>query len=249
VRLVSTVWMYTFIAVTLPVGYVMALVLLLVTLPFDRQRHALHHFVCTWCHQYLRCWPGWSVTVEGREHVPPGPCVMVANHQSMADILAIMGLMRDFKFVSKRSLFGIPFIGWMMRLLGYVALERGSMPSVKDTVSRSEDLLRQGERLVIFPEGTYAPVPERLPFKRGSFRLAQKQQVPVVPIVVEGTSELVFEDGPWWAPRGRVKVTVKPPLPPPAPDADDEAYAREVEARYEGWLGQKVRKKPEKPKP
>lgn len=236
-RALATAWFYLVVALTLPVGYLIALLIFAVTRPFDPHRHTLHFFVTRWCHLYLRAWPLWRVTVRGREKLPKGPCVLVANHQSMTDILALMGLRYPFKFVSKKSLFEVPAVGFMMRLLGYVALERGKLPSIKDTVSRTDWLIDHGVPVLIFPEGTYAPVPKRLPFKRGAFRLAQKKQVPLVPVVVEGTSELVFEDGPWFAPRGHVKVTVMDPVPPPPRDADEGPWVKELEAKYAQWLG------------
>lgn len=238
-RRLTTAWFWLVVGTTLPVGYLMAVVLLVVTAPFDRHRHALHAFVGGWCHQYLRaCWPWWRVTVSGREHLPSGPCVLIANHQSMADILALMGLRYPFKFVSKASLFAIPFVGWMMRRLQYVAIERGKLPSMQEMMARSEALLRAGEPVLIFPEGTYASGPERIRFKRGAFKLAQTCQVPVVPIVVKGTSELVFEDGPMFSSRSHVEVTVMPARPAPKPDEDEEDLARSLEAAYAAWLGQ-----------
>lgn len=241
-RYLSTAFLWGSVLVTLPAGYVLALGLLAVTAPFDRRRVLLHRFVCGWCHLYLRFWPGWRVRVEGRHNLPPGPCVMVANHQSMADILALMGLRADFKFVSKASLFQVPLVGWMMRQLKYVALERGKHGSHADMLVTCGALLEAGEKVLIFPEGTYASGPERLPFKRGAFRLAQKAQVPLVPVVLEGTGALVFEDGPWFSPSARVTVKVMEPIAPPPPELDDEPWVREVEARYEAWLQQPVRR-------
>lgn len=241
-RYLSTAFLWGSVLLTLPVGYALAVVLLVVTMPFDRHRVALHHFVTGWCHLYLRFWPGWRVRVEGREKLPKGPCVLVANHQSMADILALMGLRTTFKFVSKASLFRVPLVGWMMRRLQYVSLDRGKQGSHGDLLVVCGALLEAGQKVLIFPEGTYASGPERLPFKRGAFRLAQRAQVPLVPIVIEGTGALVFEDGPWFSPTGRATVRVMDPLPPPPPEADDEPWVREVEARYEAWLKQPVRR-------
>ncbi|MCC6333033.1 MAG: 1-acyl-sn-glycerol-3-phosphate acyltransferase [Myxococcales bacterium] len=241
-RYLSTAFLWGSVLVTLPVGYLLALLLLAVTAPFDPERRALHRFVCGWCHLYLRFWPGWRVRVEGRGNIPEGPCVLVANHQSMADILAVMGLGVDYKFVSKASLFEVPLVGFMMRRLKYVGLERGKQGSHAELMFTCGELLAAGERLLIFPEGTYASGPERLPFKRGAFRIAQKAQVPLVPVVLEGTGALVFEDGPWFSPTGRVTVRVMEPLLPPPKDADDEAWVREVESRYESWLSQPVRR-------
>lgn len=239
-RRLTTLWFWAVVATTLPVGYVLAVVLLVLTWPFDRHARLVHRWVSFWCSNYLRaCWPLWRFTVTGREHLPRGPCVLVANHQSMADILALMGLGHDFKFVAKASLFTIPFFGWIMRRMHYVAIERGKLPSTQEMMVRCEALLRAGEPVLIFPEGTYASGPQRLRFKRGAFKLAQLCQVPIVPVVVKGTSDLVFEDGPHFAVKSHVTVTVMPPMAPPGPEADDGAFAHAMEQHYAEWLGQK----------
>lgn len=237
-RALSTAFLWSVVLLTAPVGYLLGVLLWLVTAPFDGQRRALHAFICGWCHTYLHLWPGWRVRVEGRRLLPRGPCVLIANHQSMADILAVMGLRTGFKFVSKASLFEVPLVGWMMRRLRYVALERGRQASHQALLEVGGALLEAGEKLLIFPEGTYASGAERLPFKRGAFHLAQRHQVPLVPIVIEGTGALVFEDGPAFAPRARVTVRVMEPLTPPPREADEVTWLHHVEGLYAQWLGQ-----------
>jgi 1-acyl-sn-glycerol-3-phosphate acyltransferase len=90
--------------------------------------------------------------------------------------------------------------------------------------------------VLIFPEGTYSPDGHLLPFKAGAFVLAIEQQVPVVPVLVEGTPTLVYEDGPWMSPRAKVRVTVQEPLLPASLGADAEALAAKVRERYIEWL-------------
>ena len=237
-RTLSTMWLWLCVALTLPIAYVLGLVILAATFWFDPHRQLLQRLVCFWCHQYLRCWPLWRVRIEGLEHLPTGPCVLIANHQSMADILALMGLPVPFKFVSKASLFSIPLIGLMMRLMKYVPIERNRLQSMSSMMEQCVTLIRAGQSVLLFPEGTYASGLARLPFKKGAFRIAQMAQVPIVPIVVTGTSELVFEDGPSFAPRASVVVTVMPPLAPlPLGADDDDHFVTDVQARYAAWLG------------
>ena len=132
----------------------------------------------------------------------------------------------------------------MMRRLQYVSLERGKLPSMQSMLEQCTGLLEDGEPVLIFPEGTYASGGHRLPFRRGAFRLAQQQQVPVVPVLIQGTSELIFEDGPIFEPRAHVRITVMPPKPPPAPDADLGPYVHELEELFSGWLKQPARAQP-----
>jgi len=228
VRYLATLWLWLVFGLTAVPGFVVGVALWLVTLPFDPERRVLHAYVCRWCFQYLHIWPGWRARVEGRELLPEGACVLVANHQSMADILAAMGLFHPFKFVSKASLFRVPLVGWMMSLLRYVRVERGRLQSMREMLEVCRAWLRRGMPVLIFPEGTYAEGGRLLPFRRGAFRLAVEERVPVVPVVLEGTTELVEGDGPWMNPRARVRVRVLPAVHPEDFGEDDGALADRV---------------------
>lgn len=236
-KYLATLWFWAVFGLTVVPGFLVGMVLWGVTLPFDPDRRLLHAYVCRWCFQYLRCWPGWSVRVTGREWLPEGPCVLVANHQSMADIFAAMGLFHSFKFVSKASLFGIPLVGWMMSLLRYVRVERGRPQSMRGMLDVCRAWLRGGMPVLIFPEGTYAQGRQRLPFRRGAFRLALEEKVPVVPVVLQGTTDLVEGDGPWMNARAHVSVRVLPPVHPEGFGADDGALADRVRGLFLQALG------------
>lgn len=227
-----------FFLLTAPVCTVLGALLWLVSAPFDPSRALLHAFVCRWCHVlYLRVWPGWRVRVEGRERLPRGPAVLVSNHQSAADIFAAMGLFHPFKFVSKASLFKLPMVGWLMSLMRYVPVERGQVHAMDRMLEDCRRWLRRGVAVLIFPEGTYAPPGQRLPFKRGAFRLAIEEKVPLVPVVLEGTTDVLEGDGPWMGPRASVRVRVLPPLPVESLGSDEAALAARVRALYFEALG------------
>jgi 1-acyl-sn-glycerol-3-phosphate acyltransferase len=224
------------VALVVPVAFVLAVLLYGVTAPFDRNQRLLHGFVCRLCHGFLHLNPAWRVRVEGRDRIPRGPAVLVANHQSMTDILATMGLFRQFKYVSKGSLFALPLVGWVMRLLRYVRLERGRPHSTRRMLEDCRAWLRRGVPVLLFPEGTYAPTEVLLHFKPGAFLLAMEEKVPVVPVLLSGTRALMEGDGPWLAPRARVTVRVLEPfLVPAGKDAAQMAvetralFARELQ--------------------
>jgi 1-acyl-sn-glycerol-3-phosphate acyltransferase len=158
--------------------------------------------------------------------------VLVANHQSMADIFAAMGLFHPFKFVSKASLFKVPLVGWMMSLLRYVRVERGRPQSMREMLEVCRGWLRRGMPVLIFPEGTYAEGGRLLPFRRGAFRLALEERVPVVPVVLRGTADLVLGDGPWMNPRAHVRVRVLPAVPPEDFGGDEAALAERVRGAF-----------------
>jgi 1-acyl-sn-glycerol-3-phosphate acyltransferase len=233
----TTVWFWLVFALSAPLCVVLGTLLFLVTAPWDGERRALHAFICRWTFNYLRASPLWRARVRGRERLPRGPCVLVANHQSMADPVAAMGLFHPFKFVSKVSLFSLPAVGWLMSMARYVRLERRHAGSTRRMMIACRRWLRHGVPVLIFPEGTYSPGPELLPFKRGAFVLAVEERVPLVPIAIRGTGELVRGDGPWLNVRSRIDVEVLPPLHPDAVEGDPAALLLRAREQLGAALG------------
>lgn len=223
-------------ALTMPVLFLLAALVFAVTAPFDPDRRVLHAFVCGACHGYLRLNPLWRVRVEGRERIPRGAAVLVVNHQSLADVVACMGLRRPFKFVSKASLFSLPLVGWAMSMLRYVRLERGRPHSTRRMLEDCRGWLQRGMAVLMFPEGTYAPGAALLHFKPGAFLLARDEGVPLVPVLLSGTRALVVGDGPWMAPRVDIRIRVLDPVQLP-PGADAVEAANEMRARFAHELG------------
>ncbi len=234
-RPLVTLYFWLLFLVTAPIGFVLGVAVWLVTLPFDPDRSTLHAFICRYTFNYLRAVPGWRLRYEGRERFPDGPCVIVANHQSMADILVCMGLFHPYKFVSKRSLFSLPLVGWMMSLLQYVSVDRGKPRSTYLMLEACRVWLRRGVPVLIYPEGTYSGGKRLLPFKRGAFVLALEEKVPLVPVVIQGTNDIVFEDGPWMNPRADVSVRVLPAVSA-EPGETEDALSGRVRALFEAAL-------------
>jgi len=219
----TTAWFWIVFAVSAPICVVLGTLIFLFTAPWDTDRRVLHAFICRWTFNYLRASPLWRTVVRGRERLPRGACVLVANHQSMADVVAAMGLFHPFKFVSKTSLFSLPLVGWLMRMARYVRLERGHAGSSRAMMIACRRWLRRGVPVLIFPEGTYAPGPSLLPFKRGAFVLATEEGVPLVPVAIRGSADLVRGDGPWMNARSRIEVEVLQPIHPDELAGDSSA--------------------------
>lgn len=230
-RILFSLYVWLVFALTAPLCVALGVVLWAFTAPFDRDRRAMHAWICGWTYRYLKLSPLWQVRFVGRERLPERGCVLVANHQSMADILVLMGLRTQFKWVSKASMFRVPLVGWMMALARYIPLVRGDRASAQAMLDGCRHALGRGVSVLIFPEGTYSPDGSLLPFKRGAFALAIETGAPLVPIVVRGTRELVLEDGPWLNPRCRIEVEVLAPLLPAELGDDAEALAARVRER------------------
>lgn len=235
-RLVSTAY-WALILVTCPIFFVGALLVYLVTLPFDRRKVALHLYSCAWAVFYVSINPFWKLRVTGREHLRwRGGSVIVANHASLIDILVLFALFRPYKWVSKAENFKIPFVGWNMYLNGYVKLVRGDRESVRAMLERCSVLLRKGNPVLFFPEGTRTKDGRLQAFKDGAFELSVRHRVPIVPIAVHGTGRALPKHGLILKEQVDVHVEILPRIEPA--DLSVEALREESRRRIAVALGE-----------
>jgi 1-acyl-sn-glycerol-3-phosphate acyltransferase len=130
----------------------------------------------------------WRLHISGSENIGPGQVyVVVSNHQSLADIPLISYLKLDTKWLGKAELFRLPIVGWMMRIAGDVPVDRADRRKAAQALLQCARYLRQRVSVVFFPEGTRSRDGEVLPFNDGPFQLAIREQVRVLPLVVEGS--------------------------------------------------------------
>jgi len=214
IALLFILFVFTTSALLFPI----AVVIWLFTAPFDQNLRALHMFTCFWASLFIWVFPPWSVKIIGRENVDPkSTYVIVSNHQSVVDILTAFTLFVHFKWISKAELFSIPLIGWNMHLNRYVRLQRGRKGSIRKMYKACEDHLRQGSSIYLFPEGTRSETGKVKPFKEGAFVLAKRTNLPVLPIVINGSKNAVPKNS--FNFHGRSDVTMEI-LPPVLPDPD-----------------------------
>ncbi|MBI3306669.1 MAG: 1-acyl-sn-glycerol-3-phosphate acyltransferase [Candidatus Omnitrophica bacterium] len=162
------------------------------SLIFDRRRRRLEHLVARWWARFIIVTSlVWRLKRGGTENIQPGKhYVIVANHQSILDILVVLaGLELQFKFLAKKELFSIPFLGWHMKNTGYIPLVRGNHESAKIAMNAAHRHLQNGMSVLFFPEGTRSLDGEIHDFKPGAFRLAQDENVEVLPVVIDGTGD------------------------------------------------------------
>lgn len=177
------------------------------------------HFGGYWpAHIWSRCvcvlW-GVRVRVEGRENIDPKTSyVFVANHQGAFDIWAIYGyLNHNFKWLMKKELEKIFLVGKACRSAGHIFVDDSNISSIKQTIEESEQTLRDGMSLVIFPEGSRTWDGRMIPFKRGAFMLASEFKLPVVPITIDGSFEAMPRTTYNVTP-GRLTMTIHKPIYP-----------------------------------
>jgi 1-acyl-sn-glycerol-3-phosphate acyltransferase len=170
--------------------------------PFDRKRKVAHAQCFWWTKAVTALNPYWEVKVSGLENIDYHKTyVAVSNHQSMADIIIMYRTRMQFKWVAKESLFKIPVLGWNMRLAKHICLRRGDFTSIKKVYREVGQWLRDGVSVLFFPEGTRSDKPEMGEFQNGAFKLAIKEKVPILPIMIVGTENAI--------PKGSWRFTTK----------------------------------------
>ena len=233
-------WLFwLFVAGSSVLLFPVALLIWAVTAPFDRRLVALHRFTCFWASLYTWLNPAWRVRIDGRERIRPGVAyVMVANHQSLLDILVLFRLFAHFKWVSKIEIFRIPCVGWNMRLNRYIALRRGDRASIVKMMQACARTLAGGSSVMIFPEGTRSATGELQRFKPGAFSLALEAHAPLLPIVLEGTADALPKRGVVLQGRHRIAIRVLDEIPYASfAGATVEELTERVRARFVAELG------------
>ena len=224
------------------VMFPVALLCWALTAPFDRRKVILHRLTCFWASLYTWFNPAWQVEVVGRERIDPGETyVMVANHQSLLDILVLFRLFTHFKWVSKIENFRIPFIGWNMRLNDYIELKRGDRASIAVMLRTCRENLDAGNSIMMFPEGTRSPTGKLRAFKPGAFNLAKETRRPLLPIAVHGTASALPKRGVIL--RGRHRITIEV-LEPIAVLAFAEEDAEDLTLRVRELIREHLEKEP-----
>ena len=175
----------------------------------------------------IRLSPLWRVTVEGTLPAPPATFVVVPNHQSMVDALAVAFLPRDLKWIGKREVFRWPWLGWAFRLAGYVPVLRGDKGSGASALRRLRRYLAGGQPVGLFAEGTRSRDGTLRPFKAGPFKLAIEAGVPIYPVAIRGAGEAMPADTLWIHPA-EIRVRILPPVPTAGLAAADVDTLRET---------------------
>lgn len=175
---------------------------------WDRRRLAAHMMGTFWAWHYQSLIPFWKLRLEGRQKIPLNrPVVLVANHRSLVDILALYKLRRPFKWTSKTENFKLPFIGMVLSLSNSVRIHRESRHSGLQFLSQAEAEMKKGSSILLFPEGTRSKTTEMRPFKEGAFLLAKKTGSGIIPIVHTG-SEKTFDHGSWVL-KGKARIYIR----------------------------------------
>jgi 1-acyl-sn-glycerol-3-phosphate acyltransferase len=202
-RLLWAAWAWLLV---LPMLAIVAVPIL--ALPRLDDRRAVARGICRG--YFLLC--GLPIRVQGIERLPPGACIIVANHASYIDgPLLFACLPPRFGFVIKKEASRIPFAGGLLRRLGHHFVERRNRQEGASDARRILRAVDQGQAVAFFPEGTFTAATGLARFHSGAFAAAARAGVPVAPVVIRGTRHVLGAGSilPRW---GRLEVEVLPPL-------------------------------------
>jgi len=153
----------------------------------------------------------WRIRISGLANLQPDRVyVIVSNHQSLADIPVIAHLKIDTKWLAKAELFRVPPLGWMLRMAGDIPVERSDRRKSARALMQCAQVLRKRCSVVFFPEGTRSLDGQVLPFAEGPFQLAIREQVPILPLVVEGSSNALPKHSWVFGPTQDIHLEVLP---------------------------------------
>lgn len=188
------------------------------------------------------------VKVEGRENLVKGQSyVFVANHQGAFDIFLIYGfLSRNFKWMMKRQLRQMPFVGKACESAHHIFVDKRGASKIRETYDRARQTLQGGMSLVVFPEGARSFTGHMGVFKRGAFMLADDIELPVVPLTINGSFDIMprTRDMKWvvWHP---LRLTIHKSILPVGKGTDNIKYLAEesykvvmggLEEQYQGFV-------------
>lgn len=204
---------------------------------FDKNRRLLSYLACVWGYHFVRLNPSWRVHFAGLANFDKNSTyIIVANHQSIVDVFVLSGLGRAFKWVSKDSLFKLPFFGWNMHLKQDIAIQRGDMSSIKAMMADCAGWLKRGESIMMFPEGTRSEDGEMIAFRDGSFRLAVQNNIPILPVVLNGTREVLPKHAKQLNLKADIEVRLLPPVYPEQCNNSVSELKRHVHSLMKGTL-------------
>jgi 1-acyl-sn-glycerol-3-phosphate acyltransferase len=183
-----------------------------ITYLFDRKGRVVHHYARLWGKVALLA-NRVKVKIEGMEHLNgKGPYIFMSNHQGSYDIFALLGhLPYQFKWLVKKELFSIPFFGWTMAAAGYISIDREGTRETVEAMNEAAQKIQDGMSVVIFPEGSRSPDGSIQAFKKGGFTLAMKSKVPIVPIAISGSRDIMPKDK-LTATSGQIRILLDHPI-------------------------------------
>jgi len=204
---------YIYVGTECALLFLVSVIVLPFSLVWDKPRRLIHEISRVITRLFFKTQPFGRYDIRGLENIDRRQAyVMTINHQSMADIIQAYFIPLNFRWVSKREVFKIPFIGRFLLLHGDIAIERGNgSAAMRKVIEQGRVWLGRGVSIAIFPEGTRSKDGEIHRFKNGAFLLAKEAGVPILPVVMDGSTTILKKNYLFnW--RNRISLRVLPPV-------------------------------------
>ena len=205
---------YLFLVLLCTFFMLLSAVALVVCWPFDRARRVVHFLSRVLVRIFFAVPPFWRQRIEGLGRIDRRrPYVIVVNHNTVIDIPALYYLPLNFRWVSKREVYKVPFFGQFLFLHGDICIDRGRAAEAMEQLLREGRMwIARGASVAVFPEGTRSKDGEIHRFKAGAFTLAKEAGAEILPVVLDGTKTLIKKNLAFnWG--NRITVRVLPPVP------------------------------------
>ena len=197
------------------ITYPLNIIVWLLALPFDTDRRLVHWFLTQESFVLTYLIPIWKIHIEGREKAIKGSTyVIISNHQSMLDIIILNCLRFKFKWISKIENIKVPVIGQYLIMADYIIVDRDNEDSKAEMLERSYNSLKTGMSIMMFPEGTRSLNNEIGFFRRGAFQLALQADVPILPVIIDGTGGILPKHGFIFSSGFQIRIKVLDPVFP-----------------------------------
>ena len=223
-----------FVSVVIFAGITLPFVLL--TIFFDKKRLIFNSLSTYYCRYFIASSYFWKVNyIHNSLLEPKKTYIYVSNHQSLTDIPAAFFIKYNFKFISKKSLFSLPVIGYYMKMSGFLSIQRGSKESISKLLQLANEHLENKNSLLFFPEGRRVSGNTILPFKQGAFTLAIRHNVTIVPVMIKCTKKSVMHKIVHGKGRERITVKVLDPITPTKNETAQELAKKSYEVILKEW--------------
>lgn len=225
--------------IVVPVLYIFAIIGIGISgllWPIKRARLFFVDFYYKWWNRILIASTMSGITIEGEGNIPDGAVVYFANHNSYVDI-SVMSAYIDWhaSFMAKRSLLWFFPIGYWVLAGEGVLVERKGTRRELEAILLIIDKVRKGRSFIIFPEGTRSRTGELGEIKAGSLKIPQKARVPIIPVRIRGTREILSRDDRWFSP-GKIEVEIGEPISPIEIDENKEEVLKRLRSHLSGHL-------------
>lgn len=232
----GTIFYYLAILIFMILYTPICFIMWVVTTPFDKKRLVSHRMNCAVGYMLMVANPFWRTKIYGLKGVDKDATYVIApNHQSLTDICILSATRLRLKWVSKKELTFVPFLGWIMGMANYVLLDRKDPRSQFKMMRSCEHYLENNVSIAIFPEGTRSKTGELGKFRDGAAMLAKKKGVKILPVCMYGNNTSMPKKGWIWTKLNHQSMYFLDPI-----DPADFGKTREVSAALKQVIQDKL---------